>query len=258
MKFEDEHFNPFQSLIRIYGPLKHEALAAALNVCCQSSRFVLASRIPFHPTPSPFTLFPSAILSLFLPPALCPSPRLIFSSPRSPFFFCASALCEGVGVLCLCFVAWRLTQARADLMKLEGDNSLSCSLELSTLVIPWEIRYVLGIKFLPPPASHVHTFAPLCLVFRHVFLLFCFCKMCLSSFRYFYFFCMQAHIFYPCSLKYKSCSCLRILILLPTFCLSPSSRLSRTSPELNAKTPGRLSQHHHTFGQKCWLIGRDH
>lgn len=204
-----------------------------------------------------FCFFHRLLGSLFIPllhllpsfhlpssPALCPSPPLIFSSPRPPFFFCASALCDRVGVLCLCFVAWRLTQAQADLMKLEGDNSLSCSLELSTLVIPWEIRYVLGIKFLPAPASHVHT-SSLSACLSPFFIL-----VCLSSFRYFCFFCMRAHILYPCSLKYKSCSC------LPTF--SPSSRLSRTSPELNAETPCRLSPHHLTFGQKCRLIGRDH
>lgn len=46
----------------------------------------------------------------------------------------------------------------AGLIKVERDNSLSCSLELTTLVIPWEIFYVLCIKFVSLPVSHGHTF----------------------------------------------------------------------------------------------------
>lgn len=63
-------------------------------------------------------------------------------------------------VLCLCFVAWCLTRAQADLMKLERDNSLSCSLELTTLDIPWEIFYVLSIKFVSQ--TFTPPLVPLC------------------------------------------------------------------------------------------------
>lgn len=60
-------------------------------------------------------------------------------------------------------------------MKLERDNSLSCSLELTTLVIPGEIFFVLRIKFASHPASHVHTFTDslTLLCFRHPPLFIC-------------------------------------------------------------------------------------
>lgn len=60
-------------------------------------------------------------------------------------------------LLCLCGLMSYSSSREAGFIKVERDNSLSCSLELPTLVIPWEIFYVLCIKFVSPPASHADT-----------------------------------------------------------------------------------------------------
>lgn len=60
-------------------------------------------------------------------------------------------------LLCLCGLMSYSSSREAGFIKVERDNSLSCSLELPTLVIPWEIFYVLCIKFVSPPTSHAHT-----------------------------------------------------------------------------------------------------
>lgn len=126
----------------------------------------------------------------------------------------------------------------ASLIKVERDNSLSCSLELATLVIPWEIFYVLCIKFVSLSALHAHTFLLLLLQL-------CLCCLCASfdmlSFFYllicsyilfllqlssvFPFYCPHTwfiHLFFLSSPPYL---CLYILLSefdLPLpFCLSP-------------------------------------
>lgn len=57
-------------------------------------------------------------------------------------------------------------------MKLERDNSVSRSLQLSTLAIPKEIPDVLGMKSTAPPAlaalAHSHTLACLHTLAVHV------------------------------------------------------------------------------------------
>lgn len=64
--------------------------------------------------------------------------------------FCSSALL-------LCGLMSYSSSQGAGLIKVERDNSLSRSLELTTLVIPWEISYVLCITFVSLSLSHTHT-----------------------------------------------------------------------------------------------------
>lgn len=78
--------------------------------------------------------------------------------------FCSSALL-------LCGLMSYSSSQGAGLIKVERDNSLSRSLELTTLVIPWEISYVLCITFVSLSLSHTHT---------HTFSLFLFC-LCFVS-----------------------------------------------------------------------------
>lgn len=63
----------------------------------------------------------------------------------------------------------------AGLIKVERDNSLSCSLELATLVIPWETFYVLCIKFVSLPVSHALLLLCPCVVLV---------QLCLSFFAH--------------------------------------------------------------------------
>lgn len=97
-------------------------------------------------------------------------------------------------------------------MKLERDNSLSCSLELTTLVIPWEIFYVLRIKFVSLPASHVHTFTPSVMPF--VF------SVHLSACPYFVHLLFSFSFSFAFELTFSPCvssHCLCLYIFLPTF-----------------------------------------
>lgn len=102
----------------------------------------LLNSSPFSASCS-FTFHPLSICHFFL--ASAPHARPCFPSFLSRHY-----------VLPL----WCLTPAQAHLLKLGWDDWRSCSLHLATLVIPWETFYVLGIKSVPPPASHRPTPPP--------------------------------------------------------------------------------------------------
>lgn len=108
-----------------------------------------------------FNLFPSLSICLFL----CFLPLI---TSLSLFWFTdrMSYPLKRHGLLLYGLMSYSSSQ-QAGLIKAERDNSLSRSLELTTLVIPWEISYVLCITFVSLPLSHAHTH------FQHF--LFCLC-----------------------------------------------------------------------------------
>lgn len=131
----------------------------------------------------------------------------------------------------------------AGLIKVEVDNSLSCSLEFATLVIPWEIIYVLCIKFVSLPVSHGHIFLLLLLcvlsvlarsIFRHAFLSF---VPLLCSFFFFFLLFFYSLYFLSLSLSLYLSPKTPFLHLL---CLSPSLLFTNTAlyipPALNTET----------------------
>ena len=110
------------------------------------------------PTTSPVTLSPSVILLLSAPHHLSPFALPVYSQDVIYTLFKKKKKSHSALLLRLCGLMSYSTSREAGLISVERDNSLSCSLELATLVIPWEIFYVLGIRFVSPPASHAHTF----------------------------------------------------------------------------------------------------